>query len=195
MNESSIAELKSIIRELDASATPASSPLDAERKFAKLLEPLLGQAGYTLEKTMPLARDRGYDFVARKNATGGASTDELLIEYKHLRRSSIGAGEVRQLLGAAVLAGASRAMLVTNARFTYAAREAIRVTAPVAIELVDIDALRSWVGRLEEVPSLDLGQIAIFRRELSQKLIALIARHPGHLEGIEWRELEYLALI
>lgn len=42
------------------------------------------------------------------------------------------------------------------------------------------------------MPALDLTEITILRRELSKKFIALIASHPGYLDGIEWRELEYL---
>lgn len=83
-------------------------------------------------------------------------------------------------------------MLVTNSRFTFAAREALRRSVPVGIELLDIDALRSWVGRLEEVPSVDVAQINIIRRALSQKLIALIVKNPRYLDEIEWREMERL---
>lgn len=192
MSELSIVELKAIIRDLASSAEPGIPPIEAERKLAQLLEPLLRQAGYVLEKSAPDPRDRGYDFVARKSAANEWGADELVIEYKHYRQPAIGVDHVWRLLGTAVVSGVARAMLVTNSRFTQAAREAIRRTAPVSIELVDIDALRSWVGRLEEVPSLDLGEITILRKSLSQKLIALIAKHPGYLEGIEWRELEYL---
>jgi restriction system protein len=192
MPDLAIVDLKAIIRDLDSSAGPGISPAEAERKLAQLLEPLLRQAGYVLEESALAPRDRGYDFVARRSAGIELGADELVIEYKHYRQAAIGVDQVRRLLGAAVMSGVTRAMLVTNTRFTQAAREAIRMAAPVALELIDIDALRSWVGRLEEVPSLDLGEIAILRKGLSQKLIALIAKHPRYLEGIEWRELEYL---
>ncbi|MFZ2404981.1 MAG: restriction endonuclease [Methylobacter sp.] len=184
-------ELKALIRRLETSATPAASPQDAEQIMGEILGPLLTEDGYTIE-SVGHQRDIGVDFIARNGPPGESGLDEIAIEYKHYRQGAVGTEAVHRVLGAAVSAGLSRAMLVTNARFTYAAREALRRSTPVGIELVDLDSLRSWVSRLEQIPSLDVSQINLIRRELSRKLIALIVRNPRYLDEIEWREMERL---
>lgn len=184
-------ELKALIHRLESSATPAASPKDAEQIMGEILAPLFSEEGYTVE-SVGHQQDIGIDFIARKGAAGAPGSDEIAIEYKHYRQSAVGTEAVHRILGAAVSAGLSRAMLVTNSRFTYAAREALRRTTPVGIELIDLDSLRSWVGRLEQIPSVDVSQINIIRRELSRKLISLIVQNPRYLDEIEWREMERL---
>jgi HJR/Mrr/RecB family endonuclease len=183
--------LKVLIRRLETSATPSASPQDAERIMGEILGPLLTEDGYTIEP-VGHQRDIGVDFIARKRSPGESGADEIAIEYKHFRQGAVGTEAVHRVLGAAMSAGFSRAMLVTNARFTYAAREALRRSTPVGIELVDLDSLRSWVSRLEQVPSLDVSQINLIRRVFSRELIALIVKNPRYLDEIEWREMERL---
>lgn len=181
-------KLKNLIKSLEDSGT---SPQSAERIMKNILVPLLGEAGYKVE-AVDSQRDIGIDFIARKEASSELDLEEIAIEYKHFRQSAIGADVVHRVLGAATSAGLSRAMLVTNSRFTFAAREALRRRAPVGIELVDIDALRSWVSRLEQIPSVHVSEINVIRRELSRKFIENIVKDPSFLDGIEWREMERL---
>lgn len=180
-------QLRERIRRLEKSA----SPRDAERLMGEILEPLLAEDGYAI---LPVGnqRDLGVDFIARKANSDGQNADEIAIEYKHFRQSAIGTEAVHRVLGATLSMGLSRAMLITNSRFTYAARESLRRNTPIGIELLDLDGLRSWVGRLEEMPSVDFDQVNVIRRELSRKLIMLIAKHPRSLDEIEWREMERL---
>ncbi|BAL97905.1 restriction endonuclease [Rubrivivax gelatinosus] len=184
-------ELKALIRRLEASATPSASPQDAEKMMGEILGSLLTEDGYTIE-SVGHQRDIGVDFIARKGTPGDQEADEIAIEYKHYRQGAVGTDAVHRVLGAAVSAGISRAMLVTNARFTYAAREALRRSTPVGIELIDLDSLRSWVSRLEQIPAVDVSLVNLIRRELSRKLISLIVRNPRYLDEIEWREMERL---
>jgi HJR/Mrr/RecB family endonuclease len=184
-------ELKALIRRLDTSATPTASPQEAEQIMGEILGPLLTEDGYAIE-SVGHQRDIGVDFIARKGAPGAPEADEIAIEYKHYRQHAVGADVVHRVLGAAVSAGVSRAMLVTNSRFTYAAREALRRSTPIGIELIDLDSLWSWVSRLEQIPTIEVSQITLIRRELSRKLIALILKNPRYLDEIEWREMERL---
>lgn len=163
-----------------------TAPRDAERLLGEILEPLLAEDGYMITAVGP--RDLGVDFIAKRSL----DSEEIAIEYRHFRKGAIGVDAVHRVLGATMSMGLKRAMLVTNTRFTYAARESLRRNTPVGIDLIDIDALRSWVGRLDQVPSLDVAQINIIRRELSRKLIELIASYPRALDEIEWREMERL---
>lgn len=192
MERTELDRLNGLIDRLDATNAPDLSPLDAESLLGEILQPLLADGGYSIEAT-GTRRDLGVDFLAKKGTSAETDDDTIAVEYKHFRRgSSVGTSEVFRLLGAATVAGMSRAMLVTNSRFSAAARDAIRRCTPVEIELMNLDALRSWVGRLEEVPSVDIDQINIIRLRLSREFIKLIAKSPRYLDAIEWREMEYL---
>lgn len=191
MDQKTKDRLRQSIRRLDAQTSPHTSPRDAEQLMGEILKPLLAEDGFTIQ-AVGHHRDLGVDFIAQKESPDNAEEDKIAIEYKHFRQGVVGVDVVHRVLGAALSMGLSRAMLVTNARFTYAARETIRRHSPVGMELVDIDALRSWIGRLEEVPSVDISQVNLIRRELSRKFIALIAKNPRYLDEVEWREMERL---
>lgn len=192
MDRTELDRLNGLIDRLDAANAHDLPPLAAESLLGEILQPLLADGGYSIEAT-GARTDLGVDFLARKGRSAETDDDTIAVEYKHFRRgSSVGTSEVFRLLGAATVAGMSRAMLVTNSRFSAAARDAIRRRTPVEIELMDLDALRSWVGRLKEVPSVDINQINIIRLRLSRAFIKLIAKSPRYLDAIEWREMEYL---
>lgn len=159
--------------------------------MGEILVPLLAEDGYSIQAVGD-QRDFGVDFIARKDKHEEQFPEEIAIEYKHYRKAAVGLDVVHRVLGAAMSMGLSRAMVITNSRFTYAAREAIRRSSPVGVELLDIDALRSWIGRIEEVPSIDVVQVNIIRREFSRRLIELILKNPRYLDEIEWREMERL---
>jgi len=184
-------EIRALIRRLEASATPKESPREAEQILGEILEPLLIEDGYSVTSVGDQS-DRGVDFIAKKGALGGSQESEIAIEYKHYRQGAVGTEAVHRILGAAISSGFSRAMLVTNSRFTYAAREALRRSTPVGIELLDLDALRSWVGRLEQIEYVDVSQVNLIRREFNRKFIDLIVNNPRYLDEIEWREMERL---
>lgn len=192
MNVTRQEKLKSLIRRLEASATPSASPRDAERVMKDIIDDLLSGDGYTIELVNHKGLDIGFDFIARKEASSTSKADEIAIQYKHYRQGAVGVDSVQRVLGAAVTTGFSHTMLVTNSRFTYAARESLRRNTPVGIELIDLDSLRSWVSRLEQIPTVDVSQINIIRRELSRQLVGLIVKNPRYLDEIEWREMERL---
>ena len=184
-------ELKALIHRLEASATPSASPQEAEQIMGEILEPLLTEDGYNIT-SVGKQRDLGVDFIAKKSAPENSQENEIAIEYKHYRQGAVGTEAVHRILGAAISSGFSRAMLVTNSRFTYAAREALRRSTPVGVELIDLDALRSWVSRLEQIEFIDVSQINLIRREFNRKFIDLIVKNPRYLDEIEWREMERL---
>lgn len=157
----------------------------------EILKPLLADAGYRIERTGE-RRDFGMDFVAERDATDEAPSDSIAIEYKHMRSRAVGIEAVHRILGAVVSAGINRAMVVTNARFTFAARESIRQSTPSQVDLLDVDELRSWVGRLQKVPALEATAIDIIRTTMCKELIKAIVDNPRHLDQIEWREMEHL---
>lgn len=191
MDSTELKRLDALIDRLRATGSAALVPRDAEPLLGQILEPLLADSGYRIEP-VGHRRDTGVDFLANKNSSGELEADSIAVEYKHIRHGSVGIADVHRVLGAAMSMGISRAMVVTNARFSFEARETLRRSTPVEVELMDLDALRSWIGRLEEVPKVDINQVNIIRRELSRKLIGLIVNNPRYLDEIEWREMEHL---
>jgi len=178
------------ISSLIASLADIGNASDAEHVMGQVLDPLLAEDGYTVEVPNG-TRDNGIDFLARKKGSLNPTADAIGIEYKHYR-SQVGSNVVRSLIGAAVVMGINRVMLVTNSRFSHSAHELIRHNAPLRVELMDIDALRSWVERIRVVPSMDVSEVTIIRRTMTHKLISLICRNPRALDEIEWREMEYV---
>lgn len=165
-------------------------PRDAEEILMEVLSPLLEEDGYQVIHAGNTGPDYGVDFVAERPEKDGFLSDSIGIEYKHYKAAAVGIDTVHRILGASISSGFNRAMVVTNSRFTYAAREAIRRKAPVQVELMDPDSLRAWVARMEEVEKIDIGLVDVIRKEVSQKLASLIAQDPNYLDEIEWRELE-----
>lgn len=191
MERSETDRLNKLIARLDGVNATGLSPKEAEPLLGEILQPLLAEGGYAVEAVGD-RRELGMDFVARKSSSGQTGGDSIAVEYKHVRAGSVGISDVHRLLGAAIAMGAPRAMLVTNSKFSSSVRDAFRKSTPVNIELMDLDALRSWVGRLEEVPSVDINQINAIRQTLSREFIRLIAKNPRYLDAIEWREMERL---
>jgi restriction endonuclease Mrr len=189
MEESKRKEILEKIRQIDDPNSPVA-PQNAERLLAEVLSPLLEQDGYQVNYTGNTGRDHGVDFVANKLAVGDFPADTIGIEYKHSYAKAVGAETVHRILGASISAGFSRGMIVTNSRFTFAAREAIRRQAHMQIELLDIDALRAWVSRIEEIEKVDVKTVEIIRSQLNKQFIQLIAQNPRYLDEVEWRELE-----
>lgn len=126
MEESKRKEILEKIRQIDDQNSPVA-PQNAERLLSEVLSPLLEQDGYEVNYTGNTGRDHGVDFVANKLAVGDFPADTIGIEYKHSYAKAVGAETVHRILGASISAGFSRGMIVTNSRFTFAARESLGV--------------------------------------------------------------------
>lgn len=186
MNKTEQKEVISLIARLEAS----NSIQDAENTLHEILNYLLPEDGYKIDKTHH--KDIPFDFVAKKEAHGSLGSDEIAIEYKHYKQSAVNVSVIHNVLGTALSSGFSRAMLVTNSRFTNAARDSIRKNTPVDIQLFDLNSLRQWVERVTYDQPINELQINIIRQEISKKFIDLIVKNPRYLDLIEWREMEYL---
>lgn len=169
------------------SATIGREP---EQLLMDILQPLLAEDGYTTTKVFE-AHHAGFDFIAEKPADGVSVSCSIGIEQKHYSRNRpVGADVVEQVLSSAVPLSLDRAMLVVNSRFTYAAREMVRREAPVRVELIDIDALKAWVARIEIDSTADTSEVEAILQQVSRTFACLIAKDPENLEKLEWRDLE-----
>ena len=181
-------EIRKRIRALeDWDAAPSFQ--EAEDQLCGILTPLLEEDGYQVDRTPP-TRDRGLDFTAVRGATDEAEETTLGIEYKHYRQRSVGVKTVHQVLGASLTRGFSRAMVITNSRFTRAAHELVHRSVPVELELLDIDALKAWWARIEIDANIDRQEIEVILKTMSWRFAQLVAQDPENLRKLEWRHIE-----
>ncbi len=123
----------------------AIGPLEAERLTEQILVPLLRIEAYQVTPCGAVPA-RGFDFIAHRPATTEQAQAVIGIELKHYRsRQALSLSSVRELLGAALVSGFDRVMLVGSTGFTRAAREAVARDLPVTAELVDFETLREWI--------------------------------------------------
>ena len=190
MNKTTKDEIRKNIRELEAlQNTPAYR--EAEDLLLGILIPMLGEDGYQVQQTVP-GRDSGVDFLAQRRESSAFQGATLAIEYKHRARRPVGMDAIRQVLGAAVIGGFDRAMVVCNTRFSAAARATAERELPLRVELIDLDALKAWWARIEIDASIDTQQIVEILKTVSWRLAKLIAENPENLRLLEWRKLEEL---
>jgi restriction system protein len=177
------------IERLESTSSPVH-PREAETILAEVLSPLLAEDNYSVTSVSGPG-DHGLDLIARKPPSAEYQENSIGILQKHYRHgSSIGPQVIRELLGAALLQGLNRAMLVINTEFTLASREIIRRTLPVRLELLDIDALKAWVARIEIDSSIDQLEITEILKAVSRRFAQLIAEDSHNLEKLEWRDIE-----
>ena len=166
------------------------TPMDAERLLMEVLDPLLAEDGYEVNRT-PSARDGGIDFLANRPPTSSYQGQTIGIEFKYYRTGRpVGVNEVRGLIGAALLHELDRAILLVNTQFTKAARDAVRREMPFEVELIDLDSLCAWADRLT-VDQEGLGaEVREILRVVSRRFAKLIAENPRVLDELEWRDIE-----
>lgn len=59
------------------------------------------------------------------------------------------------------------------------------------IEIINLDDLEKWSESLSsELSKKELNEVFYYVRQLSRKLIELIAKNPDNLKNLEWRDLE-----
>lgn len=159
-----------------ASESTKLSPLEAEDIYTNVLLPLLIEDGYEVSKTARLA-DGGLDFVATRPSTETLTSQKLGIEFKYYQSGhAIGSDKVRELVGAALFNQVDRAILLINTRFTKAALETSKHEFPLQLELIDLDALRAWVSRLQVDDEKFIGEVQQILKIVSQQFAMLIAQ-------------------
>lgn len=167
-------------------------PSEAEALLGQILEPLLEQENYDLTHTGG-AGDGGIDFRAERS-TGEADGEKerLGIQFKHYRQPGrrVSSASVRELIGAGLLNGFGRVMLVSSADFSAATREEVSRNLPLTVELLGISDLKGWAARLRpEKQDMEI-EVRVLLRDLSQALIRLIASDVATLDHLEWRDVE-----
>jgi restriction system protein len=107
------------------------------REFEMLVGEAFRRKGYVVAETGGRGADGGVDLVLRRNS------DVALVQCKHWKTWRVGLPVVREFLGAMTAKQASKGWVITSGRFTA---EAIAFAGQHGIELVDGDAMSSFVG-------------------------------------------------
>src|SRR5262245_47699096 len=100
----------------------------------KVVRILLDEDGYQAVDTS-VSKDFGLDFLAHRKATERYEAQTLGVELKCLRPGrQVGLGQLHQLMGAGMLQGVDRVVLVTNTQFSRAARELAKRAMPMQMQ-------------------------------------------------------------
>jgi restriction system protein len=85
-----------------------------------------------------------------------------------------------------------RTVLVSNADFTQAARDAVEAANPIKIELVGFSDLVRWANllRSERSSPEDGNPIRTVIKEFHRNLIRVVAADIRHFRDLEWRTVE-----
>jgi restriction system protein len=153
-----------------------------------ILGPLLGEDGYNV-KQLPRHHDIGFDLTANRLANSIYQSNSIGIQIKRYRRP-LAVEQVRGLMGAGFLQGLDRVMLVTPSGFTSGAKNAVARKLPIQVELVDVEALKAWIARVEVDNRIDRLEIEQVLRVVSRRFAQLIAQDASNLGKLEWRNLE-----
>ncbi|MBQ69313.1 hypothetical protein CL689_04570 [Candidatus Saccharibacteria bacterium] len=168
----------------------APSPMEAERILGGVLKPILRVEGFDLQATST-HRDEGIDFVGVRGDPALGSAESLGVVAKFYSRArKVAVEQVRELIGAGLLRGMGRVILVSNCVFTTAARATIEHDLPLSVELKALEDLRSWLELVREAEPDAETEVRVMLRELSERFARLIARDPGALAHLEWRDVE-----
>jgi restriction system protein len=157
----------------------------AKELLAEILSPLFAREGLTLSKASHLV-----DFVAMYPSMPGKLPTTVAVEYKHYSEDRVDMDVVRRLYGLALLRPYDRVLLISRTGFTRLALEEARMVEPVAIELLDLDAVESWAVRVAAPSDSTSARVILLIRTVSHEFAVLVARDPFALEHLEWRDLE-----
>jgi hypothetical protein len=155
----------------------------------RVLQPLLAEDGY----------DIYYDAGEKADLVGIRPQSEKHVEqtvaitFKFWESDRpIGIETVHSIVDTVLSGKYNRAILLGNTRFSKQSRLSVERNFPLAIELLDLDALRAWVDRLYVDQETIGTEVRIILRAVSSKFISMIAQNQLVLRELEWRDIERL---
>lgn len=168
----------------------APSAMESERILGGILAPILRVEGFDLRESSRHG-DPGIDFIGVRGDPALGSSESLGVEAKFYRRGTkVSIEQVRTLIVAGLLKGMGRVILVSNCAFTNAAKATVERDLPLTVELKALDDLRNWLELVREAEPDAETEVRVMLRELSERFARLIARDPGALAHLEWRDVE-----
>lgn len=180
--------LENLSKKIDVLEQEIAAP-EAENRLFDILQPLLEAEGYNIEFKHG-SGDGGIDFLAQKLSEENIDLPAKIgIQYKH-QRSLVGASVVREIIGVSLLNNLDRMILLSKSGFSQQAWDIAKRDLPTAIELIDLNALRAWIARIERSAKNNYSKVVQAITDLSKFLAKVIANDPQELINMEWRDME-----
>lgn len=182
-------EALSALRQLEA-CDSTSSGAQAERLFVKVIQPLLAEDGYRLQR-QSASGDRGFDILVDRPPSADYEGQTLGVEFKRYPSNRPASFEgFASALVKAIANDVDRVVVYSNGGFTRRTHATVEHEFPLQVELLSADTIRARLNRVgveEEKIALEVRQIL---QVVSREFATLIARDPRTLEELEWRDLE-----
>jgi restriction system protein len=166
---------------------------NAERRMMAVLQPLLAAEGYSLHHP-PGSDDRGFDATAHRPASDVHQQQNMVIDVRYRRRPQpLTLTDISRFMVATMQQETNRALIVSNTIFSQNAEAQVAKfiqRVPIDIQLLGLDDLRAWIGRLA-AEETDLDEEArIIVQSLAREFAFMIAKNARALDRVEWRDLE-----
>lgn len=188
LDKLALSELRNQI-ETFARESEVMRPMEAERRLLGILAPLLEADGYSI-KSPPRTRDIGFDLLGER-PTNDATPFRVGVQYKHrTSKDLVRPSEIASYVVDAYAKNMDRVIFLTNTGFTKKTIQTAQHFLPTAIELLDLNALRGWLFRIERKLKGGYSKIVAAVIDLAKQCARLIANDPGGLDALEWRDME-----
>ncbi|WP_367867779.1 restriction endonuclease [Pedobacter sp. WC2423] len=165
-----------------------------EMEVSKKLIKLLSKIGFDVHFSDIHLRTRNPDFIAQKRIDGTAY--KIAIE---LKASSNINDAIRNGINTLTQVNSAKEydkllLLILNRNTIKINNALIRhflIDNPTNLEIINLEDLERWSQTLSNELSLkELNEVSYYVRQLSKKLIELVAKNPENLKNLEWRDLE-----
>lgn len=187
IDDAKLATLRERLRLLEDSSQTGA---EAETHYFGVLGELLEHDGYTVT-AMRAQPDRGLDLTAVR--TDGARAVSVGVEFKHYsQQRPIPPDVLDRALDIATRGKLDRLLLVANRPYSNALRQLAGRATPVAISLLGLHEIRSWIDRVSQTLTDTTRGLIELTREYLVRAVRAIAAKPQELRDIEWRNLELL---
>ena len=169
-------------------------PHITELAVSEILTKLLAKIGFKVQYSDTNHRVRNPDFIAQKRVDG--SDYKIAIELK-------GSSNINDAVknGIATLKAVNEEkkfdkllLLLLNRNNFNRKKPSLQNflrNNPTNLEIINLDDLEKWSESLsKELVPKELNEVLYYVKQLSKKLIELIAKNPDNLKNLEWRDLE-----
>lgn len=171
---------------MEIEGTKKTDNMQFEKKMSEILIPLLKHEGYTANFSHGIG-DNGVDILAEKSLVDHDKTIKLGIECKN---SNVSVRDIYTSLGMSMLDNFDRLMIVTSKKVSKETQAIIQRVEPIAIEVLDLELLKRWIGKIETESDINSLEIQEILKVISKKFASLVADDPMNLYKLEWRDVE-----
>ena len=164
---------------------------NTEIEVLEALTKLLSKIGFHIQFTDTNYRLRTPDFIAKKRVDGAEYKIAIELKSSSNVNEAIRNG-VKTLTEMAEAKEYDKLLLLLLNRYKNSAfLQQFLSSNPTNLEILNLEDLEKWSQNLSnELSFKGLSEVYIYIKQLSRKLIELVAKRPDSLKEMEWRDLE-----